>query len=232
MVSQLLSPASTWPTLPPRGHPVGRPPLLATLKCHKWFHFHAKREIFPNKFLYFSIDLCFPFCVKYTFSFILSYQLCACLGASDWHTEKPYNYSYLMMHFIFPGFRRICFFLLNPPFPHGWFLNINDSTIFSNTQVGNQRDIYLHSPPSPPHLPTISPPDWPSNLLPNMTGLALIFFLLGYFTLLTSLSAFSLSAPIHSAMPPKQSSYKVQKKKKITYQVCLRLGYKFPLCQH
>lgn len=104
------------------------------------------------------------------------------------------------------------------------------STIFSNTQVENQSALHLLSPPSPSHLPTVMPPNRPSNLLLNMTGLALIIFLLCYYTLLTNLPALSLSPPIRSAMPPKQSSYKI--KNKITHEVCLRFVHRFPFSQY
>lgn len=98
--------------------------------------------------------------VKYTSS---SYQFCGCLGGGlNWHIEKPCDYSYLTMHLYFLDLRRICFFFLNLPFPLHWFLNIN-GFIYSDTQVGNQSDLYLHSSTSPPNHPTMMLPNWPSK---------------------------------------------------------------------
>lgn len=71
-----------------------------------------------------------------------------------------------MMHAVFLGFRS-CFFLPNPLFACGWFLNINGSTIDLDTQVGNKSDLFLLSPHPPTTLqpclqtnPQICHPPW------------------------------------------------------------------------
>lgn len=62
------------------------------------------------------------------------------------------------------------------------------------TQVGNQSDLYLHSPASPPYHPTMMPPLTLTNL-PTMTSMSLIIFFLGYYIHVSNVSAFSLTPP-------------------------------------
>ena len=186
-------------------------------------YFHGKRDNFPNRFLYF----CWPL-----FSTVMwnihssSYQFCGCLGGGlNWYIEKPCDYSYLTMHFILSGFRRICFFFLNLPFStslileHWWFYHL-----FRHPSWKPKWPLPSFScfPSQPPHNDASK---LTLKTLPIMTSMSLIIFSLGYYTPVSNLSAFSLtpSPPNHPMVPQihthTQNYFENSKKKKITSQI-------------